>query len=132
MKRTRKDNTIPQLEKARQRFDAWRAGRRHGAPRRIPERLWRLAATLAAEHGIDRTRRALGLNHTGLKQRLEKAGLQRAAKPTFLELPSSWLPASGSVVEVESATGCRLRVQLANGQQLNVVELVRDFRAVRP
>lgn len=131
MEKLEKDNPIRQLEKARRRFNAWRASRKSGARGRIPERLWRLAAALAAEHGIDRTRKALGLNHTSLKQRVEKAGMQRTPKPTFMELPGSWLSASGSVVEIESAAGAKMRVQLANGQELNVAELARDFWAGR-
>ena len=127
MRKSEKVNVVTRLEKGRQRFDAWRAGRVGGGPRRIPEQLWRLAERLAAEYGVDRTRRVLRLDYKGLKRRMEEAGSLKAVKPTFMELSGSLLPSSGSTVEIESDVGTKLRVQLSGGQALDVAELARGF-----
>ena len=131
MRKYKKDNLVPQLEKAQRRFDVWRAKRKVGGARRIPPRLWRLATSLAVKHGVDRTRRALGLNHSDLRERTERTPTaRRAAAPAFMEFPGNLIPSSGSVVEVESEAG-KMRIQLANGEQLDVVELARGFWAAQ-
>jgi hypothetical protein len=51
MKESEKDKLIPQLEEAHRRFDAWRARRKVGEPRRIPQRLWRPSMGLTGRGG---------------------------------------------------------------------------------
>lgn len=65
----------PVLEKLRQRFKDWRQSGRKG--RKIPEEMWREAAGLAREHGVNRVARSLGLDYSGLKQRMNE-GLHKA------------------------------------------------------
>jgi hypothetical protein len=134
MRKLKTEKQVQEIEKVREKLDAWRAGRRSGASRRrIPEQLWRQAVKLAAEHGADRTRRALGLNHRSLKERIEKAGrTQEAQQPTFMELPGGLMPpCGGSVVELESGDGQKMRIQLASGERIDVAELARSFCGVR-
>ena len=57
----------------RRRFEFWRSTRQGRA--RIPERLWKSAARLAATYGLCRTARTLGLDYNALKKRVEFAGL---------------------------------------------------------
>ncbi len=79
----------PVLEKLRQRFKDWRQSGRKG--RKIPDELWREAAGLASEQGVNRVARSLGLDYNGLKQRVDE-GLRKAKVlpnvrgPNFIEL----------------------------------------------
>ena len=81
---------VPVLEELRRRFKDWRQSGRKG--RKIPEEMWREAAELASEHGVNRVARSLGLDYNGLKQRMNE-GLRTKAKllpnvrgPNFIEL----------------------------------------------
>ena len=53
------------------KIERWRQRRRPRA--RIPEELWREAAELACEYGINRTAKALRLDYNSLKKRLPAA-----------------------------------------------------------
>src|SRR5207247_6741011 len=85
------------MEQARQQLDRWRSTRTHRSP--IPEPLWAVAVQLARQHGIFATARALRLDYTRLKARVESAhrtsvvsskrsqrAFRRAAPPAFVEL----------------------------------------------
>jgi hypothetical protein len=81
-------------EATRIRFQAWRRTRRNGE--HLPEELWSEAAGLARRLGINRVCRALGLNHTTLKEHVaERQVATRPAQrpqpapvqPAFVELP---------------------------------------------
>ena len=80
---------VPVLEKLRRRFEGWRQSGRKG--RKIPEEMWREAAELASEHGVNRVARRLGLDYNGVKQRMDE-GLGEAKLlptvrgPNFIEL----------------------------------------------
>ena len=80
---------VPVLEKLRRRFEDWRQSGRKG--RKIPEEMWREAAELASEHGVNRVARSLGLDYNGVKQRMDE-GLGEAKLlppvrgPNFIEL----------------------------------------------
>ncbi len=79
----------PVLDNLRQRFKDWRQSGRKG--RKIPDEMWRKAAGLASEHGVNRVARSLGLDYNGLKQRMNerlcKAKLlSNVRDPNFIEL----------------------------------------------
>ena len=65
MKTRQPANTPVALSAARQQFDQWRS--RHHKRARLPKELWRQAAALAREHGLNKTARALGLGYYSLK-----------------------------------------------------------------
>lgn len=124
--RARKRSEVPaSLSRLGQRFAAWRKTRVLGE--RIPESLWNAAAKMAAEHGLNRTARVLKLDYYSLKKRLDGAsGL--AESSTFVELPSSSLSiASECVIELEDATGSRMRVHLKGQNIPDVLALSRSF-----
>jgi len=123
MKRRKKGEIIPELEHARNEFDSWRASQVGGVRGRIPEHLWSLAVRLASEYGIGATQQVLRLNRKNLKERMERAG----EPPTFVELGNNLASPGGQVVEIESAAGWKMRVELSNGQRMDVVELARSF-----
>ena len=104
------------LRTARRQFDRWRS--RHRPHTRLPEELWRKAATLARKHGLNKTAGALGLKYYSLKKRMEaKApGVSKAEKIPceFVELlPSPMTTASfDCTIEVQDGSGTTVRIRV--------------------
>jgi hypothetical protein len=104
---------VRELAEAKRSFDRWRRSRKR--QRRIPDRLWRMAAKAAAIHGVQSTACCLGLNAARLKQRVDEfaQGQTSQAGPRFVEL--SWPGASAvseCFLEAEGQDGRTLRIQL--------------------
>ena len=86
---TKQPANIPiALSTARRQFDRWRRG--HRKHTRLPQELWRQAAFLAREHGLNKTSLALGLKYYSLKKHLDQMTTDQAipakAEPDFIEL----------------------------------------------
>jgi hypothetical protein len=97
--------------RARNKFEAWRGQREAGE--RIPEFLWRLAVRLARSHGVSRTSDALGVDYYSLKERSEAPAPEApSARSAFIELPVPAVVGKQCLIEVDSGTGARMRVQL--------------------
>lgn len=146
----RKDVEISkELEELGRRLETWRStvqGRR-----RLPEELWAAAAGVAEREGINPTARALRLDYTKLKRRMEattsKQVHQKAeqkhrnlrrkrikgvakgatAPAAFVELlTESLVGPQECLIEVEGGGGrMRIQMKLAAGEMMN---LVRDWR----
>ena len=113
------------LTQLKERFTAWRAGRKLGM--RIPPQLWSEAVQMVAVHGACRVARALTLDYHLLKQRVALGGGKATSTKVasrFVELfaaagpmptPSASQPQC--VVELANARGATMRVEL-NGQGL--------------
>lgn len=131
------------VEQARRRFVEFRET--HAARSRLPEQLWAAAAKLARRDGITATARVLGVDRPSLQKwtdRLEprastkspkspcRQALSGSAAPAFVELLASGPATAGScVVEVESASGGKLRVDLKTIATSQLAELIRAFVA---
>jgi hypothetical protein len=118
----------PRLEEARRRFHEWRRTRPAIGP--IPAELWAEAAICAAEYGVNRTARLLGLDSAKLKRQSglgKKPGKQRSPRrATFVEVaPATGAAAPECVLEVESRAGTRLRIHLRGSSLCEVAELAR-------
>ncbi len=124
--RARKRSEVPaSLARLGRRFAAWRKTRVLGE--RIPESLWNSAAKIAAEHGLNRTARILKLDYYSLKKRADGAS-SLAPSSTFVELPPPSLAiASECVIELEDATGSRMRVHVKGQNLPDVLALSRSF-----
>jgi hypothetical protein len=129
------------LNRLRERIDGWRSSRKKLHP--MPPRLWREAATLAHELGINPVSGALGLNYESLKRHVRDAGgASSEASPApiarFVELSGAQVlgvpstAAAGPVVELCDASGTRLTIRLAGGSTLEVAEVVAAFRRCAP
>ena len=122
--------TVPRpLALATERFEKWR--KRGRARRKIPDRLWDLARSLAETYGVNRTARALRLDYYDLKGRVEAAGPSRAPAPetaaTFVEvLPQ---PGGECVVEIEDRRGAKMTIRLSG--TVDVVALAKSFLGKR-
>ncbi len=75
------------LKEAKEGFAEWRGS--HTGRKAIPAVLWKLASTLAAEHGLFRTAQALRLDYTKLKRQMHVVtpmARTSSAPPAFVEL----------------------------------------------
>jgi len=123
------------LERTREQFERWRKTRRRGT--RIPNRLWHAAVEMAGHYGVNRTAGTLGLDYYALKKRAqqEKVPSRRAAKsagrkhpvPTFVELPAAPAGATECVIEMEKASGTKMRVHLKGVAAADVVSVSRSL-----
>jgi len=131
------------VEQARRRFGEFR--QTHAARSRLPKELWATAAKLARRDGITATARVLGVDRPSLQEwtdRLEPHASTKSPKsprrhplggsvaPTFVELlAASPGTATSCVVEVESANGGKLRLDLKTIATSQLAELIRAFAA---
>jgi len=122
------------LSRAAQRFEEWRRNRTtHG----IPAELWSLAADLGARYGVSRTARALRVQYYALKKRIDNAAATSetdvtVTPPAFLEiLTAPTATASECLVEFESPSGAKMRIQVKSASILNLAELSRLFLEIR-
>jgi len=101
------------LQKLALRFQEWRKG--HAPRSRLPEPLWAAAVRLARQQGLFRTARTLRLDYASLKKRVQHPAAETATAPAaaFVELlaPAGSLGAD-SLIELESARGGRMRIQM--------------------
>ena len=67
-----------QLARAKYGFERWRQSPKRG--RRIPDRLWRMAAKAASIHGLYAAARELRLNATRLKEQIRCLSQDRASE----------------------------------------------------
>ena len=134
------------IEQVRRRFAEYRGT--HALRSRLPEALWAAAAKLARHDGIEATARALDVDRPSLRKwtnRLEpnqspttgvKPPTQRRSKkitgppPAFLEILAQTTGAATScLIEVESARGGKLRLDLKAIRPSELAELIRLFAA---
>jgi hypothetical protein len=122
-----KQPSAGQLAQARQGFDRWRR-RSRKRRRRIPDRLWQMAAEAASVHGVHATARELRLNSTRLKEQLHALGQGQASEetPGFVEFP--WMgaaPVPECILEAEDQAGRKLRVHLKGSATAQAASLGR-------
>lgn len=120
-----------ELEQLRRRFEEFRNTRPGHA--RLPESLWAAAAELARRYGVNPTARALRLDYGGLRKRAENQGGPKrkrtaATPPNFLEFVAPGAKAvTNCTVEVESAQGGKLRLELKAVATTELAGLIRAF-----
>jgi hypothetical protein len=88
---------------------------------------------LAGVHGINRTARALRLDYYSLKKRAAAAAGPDERAPQFVEILPGGLPAPRPecTIEVEDASGAKMRIHLQGGDLPDVAALTRAFREGR-
>ena len=119
------------IEEARRRLEVWRKSRPRG--KRIPPRLWALAAALARTHGVSPVSQRLGLDYNGLKRRAEATRTPRRSRlkppPGFVELPLIGQPAQfpNCTVELARGEGARMTIRWEGKEGLDLVGLAEAF-----
>jgi len=130
------------VEQLRRRFEEFRST--HAVRSRLPEELWGAAAKLARRDGIEATAQALDVDRPSLqkwtnrfeprveakppKPRRQRQPRREPAAAAFVELLTGTAPAS-CLVEVESARGAKLRLELKAIPTRDLAELIRAFAA---
>jgi hypothetical protein len=119
------------IEEAHRRLEVWRKSRRRG--KRIPARLWALAAALARTHGVSPVSQRLGLDYNELKRRAAAIRTPRRSRlkppPGFVELPLIGQPAQfpNCTVELTQGEGTRMTIRWEGKEGLDLVGLVEAF-----
>jgi len=125
----------PVLSRARRQFDQWRS--RHRKHTRLPQELWRQAAALASEHGLNKTAGALGLKYYSLKKQLDEMTAEQAirakSEPNFIELmPGVMRPGTiECTIEWTDGGGPTVRMHIKGLGLSDLVSLAGVFRGVR-
>jgi hypothetical protein len=130
MKRSRGAGLPARLEKARDRFEAWRKSRKKRSA--IPEKLWRLAGSLAQDFGVHPVSKALRLNYERLQARVGASAVRargpRKRRSPFVELPTdSPVFSPPCVVELEKPSGAKMRISLQSAGAVDVATLTSAF-----
>ncbi len=122
----------PALSAARRQIDQWRRrGRQRG---RMPEALWRRAATLAGKYGLNPTARALKLNYYSLKkhlaERAPKKVIPAQAASDFIELlPNVMTPGAVECrIEWIDSGGATVRMHIQGANLSELTSLASVFR----
>jgi hypothetical protein len=118
------------IEEAHRRLEVWRKSRLRG--KRIPDRLWAMAAALARTQGVSRVSQRLGLDYHGLKRRAETTPARRSRlrpPPGFVELPLVAQPVLGPncMVELARGEGARMTIRWEGKEGLDLVGLAEAF-----
>jgi hypothetical protein len=138
MLRVRHDSGFYDVEELRRRFEEFRS--KHQRRTRLPEELWRAAAEIAGRRGVNLVCRCLRLDSNSLKKWMGKrvngpgptqARRKRAAitpTATFMELlrPATGVTAS-CIVEVQSQSGGKLRLELKGIATSEIAQLINGF-----
>ena len=122
----------PDLEEICNRFEKWRKSKRRHSEK-IPDSLWRAAVGLCSNHSILGVSRALRVNYTELKHRVQET--EKIAAPSsdygaeFVEVDfGQSMLSSECVVELETPNGAKMKMYF-KGQQggFDVVGLSKAF-----
>ena len=124
--RGRKHGPVPApLLRLQRRFAAWRKIRTPGE--RIPEQLWKSAAKVAADYGLNRTASVLKLDYYSLKRHVDLLA-ESAVSAAFIELPPApVVPAHECIIELEDGTGASLRMHCKGTELPDLLALGRSF-----
>ena len=113
------------IERVRSQFEEWRAHK--GSRRdRIPERLWSAATEAARRHGVHTVSRAVRIEHSALRRRVQAASDEVNAAPTFVELDNV-TGSAGCIVELEKGNGTRMRICVHDGAAVDWSRMKEAF-----
>lgn len=117
------------IEQLQRQLNEFRSTQPHRT--KLPETLWQAAVELARQHGVYSVAHPLRLDYTGLKKRLDgvPSPQKKATKPAFVELIADH-PATMAdcVIEFESSTGSKMRIQWKGSGAPDWASLVRTWR----
>ena len=111
-------------------LDQFRSAQPHRA--KIPEGMWQAAVELARQHGLYAVAHPLRLDYVGLKRRLEGATKvekkKKGASPRFVELIAAHPAAAECLIEFESKSGSKMRIQWKGSGAPDWSSLLRAWR----
>ena len=95
----------------------------------MPADLWQQAIGLAAVHGVCRIARAIKMDYSALRERMEVQDV-RTPEPVFLEIPGAMLLAGAPGQEAGSGTEAQVDIALADGSQFRMRGRALDAAAI--
>jgi hypothetical protein len=119
------------LEDVRNQFENWRHRRAKRAP--IPKSLWQAAILLYPDHSVYEISKALRLNYTDLKHRVEaqRCVFQPASvsEPAFIELGDLTAPMATAqcIVEMQAQDGAKMKMYFKGDVGLDLLQLSKAF-----
>ena len=122
------------LESVRRKFEKWRRTRAKKGI--IPEKLWDEAVALSGKYSIAKIANQLKLNHTALKERMERnqaAGQVQMPNPnTFMEVgleepEVQFHKAVPCLIELQTLGGASLKIYSADGNHIDLLSLINVF-----
>ena len=121
----------PSLEEVRDQFEDWRRTRKNRRDP-IPPRLWKAAVNLAGSYSIHRISKALRLNYSDLKGRVDQqfaAGKVKALSAGgFIDLGCSQsFFESECIFEMQDATGLKMKMSVRGKVDFNLLQLAKAF-----
>ncbi|MBE9545354.1 MAG: hypothetical protein IMF02_12725 [Proteobacteria bacterium] len=123
-------NKKPPLEQVQEQFAHWRRSRaKRGA---IPDALWQAAIMLFPDYGLHRISKALRLNYTDLKHRVNahRSTCEQSEVSTagFIELGlSDPMPPGECIIEMADQKGASMRMYFKGETGLDILELGKAF-----
>jgi len=131
MNRSRKVPSPEQLAPLRRQIQEGRKARTGPGP--MPEELWAEAVALAKEFGICPIARALPVDYTALRKRVELPPRAGLVKPTFVQLPATVAPAAApsATIEISARDGSRMLIHLEAGRGIEAASIVAAFLGSR-
>lgn len=130
MKFNENSSKKPTLEEIREHFETWRKTREKRTT--IPDALWEAAISLSSRHSLCQISKALRLNYSDLKHRVQSSQsfLQSSPviDPAFIDLglKSPILPAE-CTIEMEDQNGAKMRMYFKGEAGLDLLELGKVF-----
>ena len=123
------------LEEVRDQFEHWRRSREKRSV--IPDALWQAAILLFPKYSFCQISKALRLNYTDLKHRVEarRSTFEQSAvpEPAFVELGLSGpIHPAECLVEMEDQKGAKMRMHFKGEAGLDLLELGKAFWRKRP
>jgi hypothetical protein len=123
--------SIPEpIVQLQRQLDQFRSAQPHRA--KIPEGMWQAAVDLARQHGLYAVAHPLRLDYVGLKRRLEGATKvekkKKGALPRFVELIAAPPAAAECLIEFESKSGGKMRIQWKGSGAPDWSSLLRAWR----
>ena len=128
---SKSNEPIPEpIVQLQRQLDQFRSAQPHRV--KIPEGLWRAAEVLAREHGVYAVAHPLRLDYVRLKRRLEgtskHAERKKVSTPGFVELIAAQAAAAECLIEFESGSGSKMRIQWKGSGAPDWGSLLRAWR----
>jgi len=118
---------IVQLQRQLDQFRSTQSGRA-----KLPEPLWQAAVELARQHGVHAVAHPLRLDYMGLKKRLSGDPLAgrkvTSTKPAFVELSPRPVTSGECMIEFDSPSGGKMRIQWKATMPPDWTSLLRAWR----
>ena len=119
------------LSEVQKKFELWRKTRKNR--KQIPHELWDTAANLSETYSINEISKALHLNYTALKKRVNKMEanqpcIQKVQASSFVELNFEQSPlVSECIVEMQDCSGAKMRMCFKGKTDFDFLELGKSF-----